>query len=286
MQEEKKLVEVVNEKTSALYLEFLKSFSHFCSDEIYSNLNQNKICYEDLTGLLYLRYRIIGYYDYNRIRQVVIDEAQDYGEFFYATLKKIMKNATFSIFGDLAQTIYRYRKIETWDKLTKLGYCDNLKILSKSYRTTIEIMEEANKINEYLGLTRSEAVVRHGKKIAYVKNGNILELVNNLLETGYETIAIISKNEEDAKIIYEELKKEIDITLITDKSNEYRGGICSITSSLSKDLEFDSIIINKVDSDIFDIHNPYDMKLLYVSMTRALHEEIIVYQNELVDVLK
>lgn len=138
---------VVNEKTSALYLEFLKSFSHFCSDEVYSNLNQNKICYEDLTGLLYLRYRIIGYYDYNRIRQVVIDEAQDYGEFFYATLKKIMKNATFSIFGDLAQTIYRYRTIETWDKLTKLGYCDNLKILSKSYRTTIEIMEEANKIN-------------------------------------------------------------------------------------------------------------------------------------------
>ena len=51
-------------------------------------------------------------------------------------------------------------------------------------------------------------------------------------------------------------------------------------------LEFDSVIINKVDSDIFDIHNPYDMKLLYVSMTRALHEEIIVYQNELVDVLK
>ena len=268
-------MEVVNEKTSALYLEFLKSFSHFCSDEVYSNLNQNKICYEDLTGLLYLRYRIIGYYDYNRIRQVVIDEAQDYGEFFYATLKKIMKNATFSIFGDLAQTIYRYRTIETWDKLTKLGYCDNLKILSKSYRTTIEIMEEANKINDYLGLTRAEADVRHGKKI-----------VNNLLETGYETIAIISKNEEDAKIIYEELKKEIDITLITDKSNEYRGGICSITSSLSKGLEFDSVIINKVDSDIFDIHNPYDMKLLYVSMTRALHEEIITYNDKLVEVLK
>lgn len=120
-EEEKKLVEVVNEKTSALYLEFLKSFFHFCSDEVYSNLNQNKICYEDLTGLLYLRYHIIGYYDYNRIRRVVIDEAQDYGEFFYATLKKVMKNATFSIFGDLAKTIYRYRTIETWDKLTKLG---------------------------------------------------------------------------------------------------------------------------------------------------------------------
>ena len=147
-------------------------------------------------------------------------------------------------------------------------------------------MEEANKINEYLGLTRAEAVVRHGKKIAYVKNGNILELVNNLLGTGYETIAILSKNEEDAKIICEELKKEIDITLITDKSNEYRGGICSITSSLSRDLEFDSVIINKVDSGIFDIHNTYDMKLLHVSMARALHEEIIVYQNELVDVLK
>lgn len=282
----KKYFKIVNEKTSSLYLDLLNKFSTYCSNDTYVTLNKNQICYEDLIGLLYLRYRIVGCCDYSKIRQVVIDEAQDYGEFFYVTIKKIMKNATCSVFGDLAQTIYEYRTIEDWNKLINLDYSDNLKILSKSYRTTIEIMEEANKINKYLGLTEASAVVRHGKKIDYIKNGNLLDLVKRLLKNNYETIAIISKTEEDANNVYEELKEELDITLITTKSNEYRGGICSITSSLSKGLEFDSVIINKADTDIFDINNQYDMKLLYVSMTRALHEEIIVYQNELVNVLK
>ena len=250
-------------------------------------INPKKIRYEDLAALLYLRYRIYGNSDYLNYRHVVIDEAQDYGEFVFDVFKLLIKNATFSVFGDLAQTIYEYRTIDTWNNVLKVGYSDNIRYLNKSYRTTIEIMSEANKINKYLNLNIADAVVRHGVEVTYHKlNNNLLEILNKLIYKEYQTIAIISKTVDESKKVYEYLKSNgIDISLITEDSLEYSGGICSVTSSLSKGLEFDGVIINKVDKDIFDKNNSFDMKLLYVSMTRALHELIVTYEDELVDVL-
>ena len=285
----KKYFNVVNEKTTTLYFNFLDYISFYDENEIWDGYsNPKKIRYEDLASLLYLRYRIYGNYDYLNYRHVVIDEAQDYGEFVFYVLKKLMKNATFSVFGDLAQTIYEYRTIDTWDNVLKVGYEDNICYLTKSYRTTIEIMNEANKINKYLDLSIADAVVRHGLGVSYEKlNNDLEEKVRNLINKNYQTIAIISKDQEEAEKVYEYLKdKNIELNLITLDSLEYTGGICSITSSLSKGLEFDGVIINKADKDIFDKNNSFDMKLLYVSMTRALHELIITYENELVDVLK
>ncbi|MDD6223718.1 MAG: 3'-5' exonuclease [bacterium] len=229
-----------------------------------------------------------GNYDYTGYRHVVIDEAQDYGEFVFYVLKQLMKNATFSIFGDLAQTIYEYRTIDSWDNILKVGYEANIKYLTKSYRTTIEIMEEANKINQYLNLSIADAVVRHGVSVSYEKLAdNLEEKVKKLIGKNYQTIAIISKDPEEAKYVYEDLKqKNIDIHLITHESVEYNGGICSITSCLSKGLEFDGVIIYKADQNSFNEANLFDMKLLYVSMTRALHELIITYEHSLVEILK
>lgn len=110
--------------------------------------------------------------------------------------------------------------------------------------------------------------------------------LNQLIVKEYQTIAIISKDKEESKKVYKELKNMgININLITDDSLDYNGGICSITSSLSKGLEFDAVIIYKADNDIFKKDDSFDMKLLYVSMTRALHELVATYHNELVEIL-
>lgn len=282
----KKYFKVVNEKTSLLYINFLINFSDYEKD-VALNLKNSKIKYEDLVALLYLRYRIVGNGDYLKYQHVVIDESQDYGDFFFYTLKCILNNASFSVFGDLAQTIYEYRTIESWNKVIDVGYDNNLHYLSKSYRTTIEIMEAANKINKYLGLTEAEAVIRHGKEVVYEKlSYSLSDKINEFLNKGYKTIAIISKTKEDAYLIFQQLKDTLNINLISDESLEYNGGVCSITSNLSKGLEFDAVIINKANSNIFNIKNDFDMKLLYVSMTRALHELVVTYDEELVSVLK
>ncbi len=101
----------------------------------------------------------------------------------------------------------------------------------------------------------------------------------------YKSIAIISKYDKDSVDIYNYLKDKININIIKEGSTNYTGGICSLTSSLSKGLEFDVVIINKADEEIFDKFNKTDMKLLYVSMTRPLHELIITYENKLLDIL-
>ena len=273
----KKYFNIINEKTTTLYLKLLSKLNY-----------GNKLKYEDLVGLLYLRYRIVGNYDYIKYRHVVVDEAQDYGNFFFYTIKKIMKNATFSVFGDLAQTIYQYRTVESWNNVISVGYKNNILYLTKSYRTTIEIMEKANLINKYLGLTIADAVIRHGPDVSIrksVSEDDLLVQVNELINKGYKTIAIISKDSSDSVKVYNNLKDKVSINLIDENSQEYDGGIVSLTSSLSKGLEFDAVIINNTENSAFDINNSFDMKLLYVSMTRALHELIIDYKNDLVSVI-
>ena len=282
----KKYFNYVNENVTLLYKKIFKNINIYHEDNI--NLNCKNINFGDLTGLLYLYYKIHGNNNYQIYRQIVIDEAQDYNEFTYYTLTLLFKNASFSIFGDIAQSIFPYRSIENWDILKEKIMDVSILYLSKSYRTSIEIMNEANKINRYLSLNEAIPVIRHGKIPEYYKIDSYEFILNKILELKekYKSIAIISKNDKDSKDIYSFLKDKIKINLITDESNEYNGGICSLTSTLSKGLEFDAVIINKADNNIFDINNRTDMKLLYVSMTRALHELIVTYENNLVNILK
>ena len=73
---------------------------------------------------------------------------------------------------------------------------------------------------------------------------------------------------------------------MTENNETYNGGICIMTAYLSKGLEFDANIIIDVDEDVYSSENINDMKLLYVAMTRALHETDIIYSKELVKPLK
>lgn len=87
---------------------------------------------------------------------------------------------------------------------------------------------------------------------------NLLEKIDTLKKSGYSNIAVICKSKKSI----EKYVEDINVS-----------GVSVITSYLSKGLEFDCCIV--IDMD-FDRNNMLDMKLLYVAMTRALHELIIV----------
>ena len=237
----------------------------------YSSINKNQVNMEDIPSLLYIKYKLTGSSDFDNYKHIVIDEAQDYGEFTFYSLNKLFKNASFSIYGDLAQSLYSYRSIDNWECLEKIFKNFEILRLNKSYRTTIEIMNEANKINELLSLDKAIPVIRHGDEVLYSDKG-VLELINTLKEN-YNTIAIITKTQEEANNIYENLKNKIEINLINSNNLNYNSNISVLPSYLSKGLEFDSVII--LGRDNFNKDNKLDMKLLYVSMTRALHKLII-----------
>lgn len=261
----KKYFTVLNKKVKDIYIEILNN-----NNINILNITQNKIEIEDIPSLMYIKYKLSDSDIFNNYKHIVIDEAQDYGEFNFYVLKKVFKNATFSIYGDLAQSLYYYRSIDNWECLKDIF--DNLEILklNKSYRTTIEIMDEANKINELLGLDKAIPVIRHGDKVEY-KNDSIISLINELKEQ-YKTVAIITKTQDESNKLYEELKNNIDINLINSSNLNYDSNINILPSYLSKGLEFDSVII--VNKEKFKTNSIMDMKLLYVSMTRALHKLI------------
>lgn len=262
-------------------------------EDTLDKIKQNLIDEEDLPALMYIKYKIYGSMQYSNIKQVVIDEAQDYGDFNFYILKCIFNNSYFNIYGDLAQSIYSYKSINNWSSVQNSIFENNAEFLTleKSYRTTVEIMEEANNITKMLNLNIATPVIRHGKKVNYIKSNNkidtIIKEINKALENNYKSIAIISKTHDESNLIYQELyDKKINVTNINNSNTQYLGGICTIPSHLSKGLEFDIVIISDADENIFSSTNQTDMKLLYVSMTRPLHELAIIYSNNINKSLK
>ena len=73
----------------------------------------------------------------------------------------------------------------------------------------------------------------------------------------------------------------IESEIIYKDQEKYDGGVCILTSYLSKGLEFDVVIIADADDSIYNSDSLLDMKLLYVAMTRALHKLEIIYTNNI-----
>ncbi len=262
----KKYFNILNKNPKDIYIEILAELN-FDS----KNIKNNIINIEDITPLMYIKHKLSGSSELINYKHIVVDEAQDYGEFTFYTLNEIFENATFSIFGDLAQGLYPYRSLTNWEEISSFYKNFEILKLNKSYRTTIEIMEEANKINEILNLTKAVPVIRHGERVEYYS-----ENINKLLEKikiKYKTIAIITKNMEDSINLYNELNSK-EINLITSDNLNYDYKITILPSYLSKGLEFDAVIL--LHESKYNKNNILDMKLLYVSMTRALHKLYII----------
>lgn len=259
-------------------------------EDTLSSLKKKKVAFEDLPALLHIN-NIIKGVNVNA-SHIVIDEAQDYGLFHFDAIKEAFPNSYFSIYGDLAQSIYSYRSIHDWESVSSIIFNDNCEILNlnKSYRTTIEITTNANKVLSQLNLNNAEPVIRHGNEIVFndaAKNIDYkIKKIYEWLEKGYKTIAIICKTENEAENLYNSLKNVgLDIKHIGLSDTDYKGGVFTITSAASKGLEFDAVMINDASSKVYDSNNENDMHLLYVALTRALHELDILYDRKLCDVL-
>lgn len=255
------------------------------------NIKNNSYDFEDLSALIYIKTALGLNRNYERIKHTVIDEAQDLGEFNFYVLKESLPASTFSIFGDLAQSIYDYRGINNWNEVNEVMFSGNGEIVNfnKSYRTTAEIMESADDVLDSIGLSRSDIVVRHGNpvQVSEIEDANnipeyIAEKICEYKEKGYKTIAVISKTDLLSNYINKALKMfGINIPNVTanDDLIDEKFRVCTISNQLAKGLEFDAVILNNANEEIYSSNSSLDMKLLYVALTRALHELDIVYSG-------
>ena len=255
-----------------------------------SNLNKRKVDFDDLASLIYINEYLFGAKQYSNYISVSIDEAQDLGYMHYAALKKMFRFTNFSIYGDLSQSIYAYRGVESWDEVRELIEGNNeIKYLAKSYRTTIEIMDFANKILSHLNVSLAEPVIRHGESVKAVKTSDPLthieEKIKEFKNKGYKSIAIICKDEKEVNKYYTAFKDKLNISKLDENSLSYNGEVCVLPIALAKGLEFDAVIVTNANKETYNKDNILDMKLLYVALTRALHELEVLYDKELCEVL-
>ena len=271
-------------------------------EEILRKKNNKQVEYEDLAPLMYIAEKIRGnekQIKSNQIypKHIVVDEAQDYSPFQFWVLKNILKSDSMTILGDISQGIYSYRGTNDWKKINDEVFNGKANILdlSKSYRTTMEIMEKGNdvidKIRNQVHTRFAEPVIRRGEAVEITKQEEkqlatiIANKINKLVQDKRKNIAVITKTLQEAKDLYKKIIKQgIDVNLISDKSKEYSGGVSIIPSYLSKGLEFDSVIISNAGKEEYD-NNELDAKLLYIAITRAMHTLHIYYAKERTELL-
>lgn len=247
-----------------------------------SLLMKKKYEVEDLAPLLYLQTHLFGIDKFYKAKNIVIDEAQDYSYMQLYTLKRALETDMFTLVGDLAQGIHSYRGLQAWEPVYKevfprATYTE----LQKSYRTTIEIMEEANKLLSLLPneFPKVNPVVRHGDapcSIMYEEAGELAEIIGGIVskgkEEGFQTFAVIGKSMKDCRQIYKTLNEKMPgkIKLLEEQESIPKDRIVVVPSYLSKGLEFDVVMITVID-EVFSSGNELDIKLQYVAMTRPLH---------------
>ena len=236
------------------------------------SLNKKLINYDDATLYIYIKFKL-DEIDYNTsIKQIVIDEAQDYTKTQIKLLNKIFRNANYTILGDINQTINPYYKYENLNILTTILKQSRYLELTKTYRSSAEIIEYTNKI---LNLNYVSAI-RRNNSIPVIERNNlsiniIKEDLNNLINN-YQSVAIITKTEQETIKLYQQLKNNYDITKIDYDTDKFNRKLVILPAYIAKGLEFDAVIVYSEQKFLQS-----EKYLFYVACTRCQHQ-LIIYQ--------
>ena len=105
------------------------------------------LSYLDLPAILYLMIKLDGKKTKKEIKHIVIDEAQDYSMLQFIVLKELTGCRSYTIVGDSNQRLIKVEEEPAMLKLKALfgGFVKNY-ALTKSYRSTFQIMEYASRL--------------------------------------------------------------------------------------------------------------------------------------------
>ncbi len=240
------------------------------------NLNSNLLFYDDATVLAYIYLKIYGVNEYKNIKQVVIDEAQDYYYLHYVIFSLLFENSKFTILGDINQTLGKKEDMTIYDQIRKIlnKKKSSLATMDKSFRCTNEILTYRSKFAQQCMEIKS--FNRKGDEPGiYARDSQsslkdlIMTEIKYCKDKGYQSIALICKTEKNSLSLFTSLKDSIDVQIMTNDSTTELQGVFIIPVYMSKGLEFDAVLI--CDADSTNYHSEDDKNLLYIASTRALH---------------
>ena len=249
------------------------------------NLEADSLYYDDAIAIAYLYLKIYGTNKYKNIKQVVIDEAQDYYPLQYEIFNLLFSNAKFTILGDMKQTLAKKEDISFYEQIQKIlnKKKSSLIMLDKSFRCTNEILNFSLKFIEKSSQIKSFNRNGDSPKVYIADNSEIFidEIVKEIKlcqEKGFQSICLICKTEKNSIYLFNKIKHKLDIQLIKNGSVSDLQGVFILPVYMSKGLEFDAVLI--CDADSQNYHDEDDKNLLYVACTRALHKLSLFCENE------
>lgn len=268
--------------TLTLYKDFFKQMN---LSNMFVMATKKTLEWSDVYPFIYIHAAYEGIQEDKIIRHVVIDEMQDYTPIQYAVINLLFKCKK-TILGDFGQLV-NPNHTHTLDDMRQLYNEGELVTLNKSYRSTFEIINFAKKVQDVSSL---EPIERHGEEPALVKCTNKQDEVSRIKieieefkKSDNATLGIILKTDSDAEVIYNALKQEYSVNLISSESSSFTKGVSITSIKMSKGLEFDEVIIPSVNSKTY--YSDYDRSLLYIACTRAMHKLKLTYTGELTQLI-
>lgn len=237
--------------------------------------------YSDLAPLAYLHLALEGNGNQPcRVKHLLIDEMQDYSPIQYKVIQKLFPCRK-TVLGDAGQSVNPYAS-STAETIQKSLTASEIMKLCKSYRSTFEITDFAQKIHPNAEL---EPVARHGEKPQILQFGSAVEelsgimgLISTYRKSGYKSLGIICKTEQQAREMADMLKSYAnDINFLSSQSSAFVQGIVITSAHMAKGLEFDEVIIPQTDERNY--RSEIDKSMLYVAVTRAMHRLTLTFHE-------
>jgi DNA helicase-2/ATP-dependent DNA helicase PcrA len=256
---------------------------------------------EDIAPILYLFFKLVGTDEFKH-DYIVVDEAQDLSLIQIQTLFQVAKNNNITLAGDLAQSIIPPFYIKDWEMVLdifKEAGIENYSYhqLNRCYRTTVEIIEFANKIFKQRfpkNYKLPEAVLRHGDEVLHIEtnkeiiNGDIQDIkgianiLNDHFKEGAATCAIVCRDRDYAGDVVKVFKKYQELfnrEIVSFEEVDYKTGIQVLPIEKAKGLEFDTVVLVDLDNIRYE-DTELNTRLLYVGITRALHHLVVTKSSQ------
>ncbi|MEC4176533.1 ATP-binding domain-containing protein [Adlercreutzia sp. R7] len=214
------------------------------------------------------------------VRHLVIDEMQDLPPVAHEAVARLFR-CDKTILGDVNQLVDG-RPVAAPETVAAHYPGARVVRLMTSYRSTCEITELASRVLPVAGLV---PVQRHGEPPRFVRCGDtagvlaaVEEAVARWEASEHRTLGIIAKSDFLAARYAELLGRGRSVTLLTDETAVYPGGLVVASVRLAKSLEFDEAVLLDVDGRQYATEA--DRNLLYVAVTRAMHALTVLYRDE------
>lgn len=314
----KAFTRVLAAKETSAFLNNIHKFTEFSSYDLYKKLFSNKevfkklakglllpnnideiidytnesimdpynIPYSDGIAMMYLKVKAEGTDSLSSIKQVIVDEAQDYYPMHYYLLKNLFREARFTIVGDVNQAVEKKSDISFYDEIISIFDFEksNKIFLNKSYRSSYEISKFCEKLldhnlkTEYFKRNEEEPEVICMKENKSIDE-KIIEDIEKFKAQEYNSIAVICKNRNEAVNLFFRLKGKTDVKLVDYLGEQNITGVIIVPVYLAKGLEFDAVMVYGADDKNYN--TLFDKKLLYVACTRALHRLSLYYAGKI-----